>query len=284
MAPDDPMSGAPVTVRAGLSLQVAHVPAPGPTLVFVHGALGNRFNWRCQFEAAVERGFGSLAYDLGGHGQSSAYPAYSVGRHARDLGRLLHLQGIRSPILCCHSYGVPIGLALAQHLPVTGLVLVAGGIHDLDPWWEAPMVRSMEAIGRHLFRSPMAQEAYRRIASRSSGPSLERFFRESPVPTERDPYRSVAPFWGFDLRRRSGPARWREPPTLVITGGRDPMFDQAKGEALAALFERSHHHHLPEAGHLLMVEEAERLNGLIAQSITDWSTERFEAVHQDDRT
>ncbi|MCP9849461.1 alpha/beta fold hydrolase [Cyanobium sp. Morenito 9A2] len=72
---------------------MAHWRGQGPTLMFIHGALGHRFNWRCQFEAALERGWGPLAYDLGGHGQSSPYPAYSIGRHGSDLRRRLEHQG-----------------------------------------------------------------------------------------------------------------------------------------------------------------------------------------------
>ena len=266
MAQSDPMAGEAITLRPSVLFQVAHLRGQGPTLVFIHGALGNRFNWRSQFEAALERGWGALAYDLGGHGQSSAYPAYSVGRHGRDLRRLLESQNIHAPILCCHSYGVPIGLELARHLPLGGLVLVAGGTHDLDPWWEPPLVRWMESIGRHLFKASLAQQIYRRLASGGSGPALDRFFLESPLPTNVDPYRSVGPFWGYNLHRRPHPSRWREPPALVLTGGHDPMFNRAMGEALAGQFTLGQHHHIAEAGHLLMVEEPERVN----QLITSW--------------
>ena len=44
------------------------------------------------------------------------------------------------------------------------------------------------------------------------------------------------------------------------------MFNRAMGEALAGQFTLGQHHHIAEAGHLLMVEEPERVN----QLITSW--------------
>ncbi|MFN7678426.1 MAG: alpha/beta fold hydrolase [Cyanobacteriota bacterium] len=40
---------------------------------------------------------------MGGHGESSPYGRYSIGRHCRDLTRLLDHLSFTAPILCCHS-------------------------------------------------------------------------------------------------------------------------------------------------------------------------------------
>ncbi len=74
-----------VHLRWGVHLQVCHNPGQSPTLVFLHGGMGNRFNWRAQYDFFHARGREVLAYDLAGHGQSSPYPRYSIGRHRRDL-------------------------------------------------------------------------------------------------------------------------------------------------------------------------------------------------------
>jgi pimeloyl-ACP methyl ester carboxylesterase len=85
-------------------------------------------------------------------------------------------------------------------------------------------------------------------------------------------------FWGYDFHRRPAPDPLSRLPVLVFSGGRDPMFSFAMGEALAARFERGQHRHLPAAGHLLMVEEADRVNGAIA----DWVA--VEGLDQGQRT
>jgi pimeloyl-ACP methyl ester carboxylesterase len=264
------LQGEAMRLRHGVSLQVCHRRGAHPAVVFLHGALGNRFNWRSQINLALDQGWEWLAYDLAGHGQSSSYRRYSIGRHCRDLARLLETYSIERPLLCCHSYGVPIGLELARRRPVAGLVLIAGGTHDLDPWWEKPLMRSMGAAGRHLFRLPLLQRLNRRWISRQQSPVLERFFEESPIPVSLEPYRSVEAFWGYNFHRRPAPMRWPHTPALILSGGRDPMFTWAMGEALAARFHNGCHLHLPDAGHLLMAEQTELVN----RSIVAWISEQ----------
>lgn len=65
----DPLHGKPVNLRQGVDLQVCYHSGAKPALVFLHGGLGNRFNWRCQYEFFLSQGREVLAYDLTGHGQ-----------------------------------------------------------------------------------------------------------------------------------------------------------------------------------------------------------------------
>ncbi len=99
-----------VPIRKGVELAVSAQEGDAPERVVLHGGLSNRFNWRSQFAWAQQHGWRALAYDLAGHGSSSPYRRYSIGRHCRDLSRLLDHLTITAPILCCNSYGVPIGL------------------------------------------------------------------------------------------------------------------------------------------------------------------------------
>ena len=106
----DILQGELVSIRRRVKLQVSYHAGTTPGLVFLHGGLGNRFNWRSQYEFFSDRGREVLTYDLAGHGQSSPYNRYSLGRHRRDLTRLLRKYQTKLPIVCCHSYGVPLGL------------------------------------------------------------------------------------------------------------------------------------------------------------------------------
>ncbi len=148
----DPMAGQALRLRRDVTLQVCYQLGNGPPLVFLHGGLGNRYNWRSQYEFFLTQHRAVLTYDLAGHGQSSDYQRYSIGRHCRDLTRLLHRLHIHKPVLCCHSYGVPIGLEWAQRHLASGLILIAGGTHDLAPWWEEfPLIKGLAWGGRKLF-------------------------------------------------------------------------------------------------------------------------------------
>lgn len=262
----DLLSGEAVSLRRGVTLYVSQSPGRLPAFVFLHGGLGNRYNWRSQYEFFHTRGQSVLAYDLAGHGQSTPYSRYSVGRHCRDLTRLLQRFHIGAPILCCHSYGVPLGLEWAQQHPVSGLVLIAGGTHDLDPWWEIPLMKFLTWGGRHLYRIPGVQVLTNAVSSSHQHATIQQFFAESPVPTTVHSYRALEIFWRYNFFHRNARPEQLDTPVLVISGGQDSMFTEAMGSTLAAHFPQGQHLHLPDAGHLLMAEYPEIVN----RAIADW--------------
>ncbi len=266
MPSNDCLSGQRIHLRRGVELQVCHTPGRSPAWVFLHGGLGNRFNWRSQYEFARSQGWEVLAYDLAGHGDSRPYSRYSLGRHRRDLARLLHRFEIESPVLCCHSYGVPLGLEWAQRHPVAGLVLIAGGTHALDPWWEVPLMKLMRGVGRHAFRLQFLQRLAAQITSSHNHATVRHFFEESPVPVNRHAYDALAPFWGYNFFDRRKSEQYRHVPALVMTGAKDSTFSHGMGAALTAAFLHSEHISLDEAGHVLMAEFPKVVN----EAIADW--------------
>ena len=261
----DILEGESIRLRGRIELQVSHYPGTTPAIVFLHGGLGNRFNWRSQYEFFVRQGREVIAYDLAGHGQSTPYRRYSLGRHRRDLTRLLRRYKITSPVLCCHSYGVPIGLEWARRHRVSALVLIAGGTHDLAPWWEIPLMKFFAWGGRHLYSIPKIQTLTNRLSS-DRAEEIEQFFAESPTPTESHPYKALEIFWGYNFWSRDRSNHRLSVPVLVISGGRDPMFTEEMGATLANSFQHGQHFHLPKAGHLLLAEYPERVN----QTISDF--------------
>ncbi|MBW4506321.1 MAG: alpha/beta hydrolase [Scytonematopsis contorta HA4267-MV1] len=261
---DDALAGKKINLRKGVNLQVCHSLGKTPAIVFLHGGTGNRFNFRCQYEFALTQGWEVLLYDLGGHGQSSAYPRYSIGRHRRDLKRLLENFGIESPILCCHSYGVPIGLEFAQHYPVSGIIAIAGGTHDLDPWWEIPLMKFMAWGGRYLFLSSEIQKLNNLFATTYRHEAMEKFFAESPVPTDFHSYKALEIFWDYNFFTRHPLPQNLHIPALVITAGKDSMFTEKMGDELASHFISGTHLHYPDAGHLVIAERALEVNEAIA--------------------
>jgi pimeloyl-ACP methyl ester carboxylesterase len=266
---EDFLTGRLIHLRREVDLQVAHHLGLSPALVFLHGGLGNRFNWRCQYEFFVTQNREILAYDLAGHGQSTPYPRYSLGRHRRDLTRLLQYLQIQSPVLCCHSYGVPLGLELARRQQVSALILIAGGTHDLDPWWEIPLMKFFQWGGRYLYHLSLVRSLTNRFSTVSHTETTKQFLAECPVPTNLEPYKGLEIFWNYDFFERYHCGLNFEVPVLVISGGRDPMFTKAMGDALASHFKTKKHLHLPNASHLLMAEYPEIVNEAIAFWLTE---------------
>ena len=265
---EDYLTGRLISLRRGVALQVCYHHGSSTPLIFLHGGLGNRFNWRYQYEFFATQGRTVLAYDLGGHGQSTSYPRYSIGRHGRDLTLLLDNFLIQSPVLCCHSYGVPIGLEWARRYPVKGLVLVAGGTHDLAPWWEIPLIKALKWGGRYLYYLPLVQFFTDWFSSSHSSETIKQFFAESPVPKDFDSYKALEIFWQYNFFRKSKPKFADNIPVLVISGGRDLMFSREMGDVLANHFKLGEHLHLASGGHLLIAEYPEMINTAIAEWLT----------------
>ena len=183
--------------------------------------------------------------------------------------RLLAHLSITSPILCCHSYGVPIGLEWAARHPVTGLILIAGGTHNLDPWWERPLMTLMDLGLRHLFPLPAMQRWAQTLISAQRTPSMVDCFAENPIPTDGHSYKALKIFWDYDRFARGEQEHLWTIPALVITGGQDPTFNFSMGEKLLSHFRNSRHLHVPQAGHLVMAEYPAVVNA----AITDWRAE-----------
>jgi pimeloyl-ACP methyl ester carboxylesterase len=261
----DALIGERIHLRQGIDLQVCYTEGKTPAIVFLHGGLGNRFNWRSQYEFFQSGGREVVAYDLAGHGQSVPYRRYSLGRHCRDLTRLLHKLHIQSPILCCHSYGVPLGLEWAKRHQISALVAIAGGTHNLDPWWEVPLMKFLTWGGRYLYRLPRVQHLTNTLSSSHRHDVMQRFFAESPVPTNVHPYKALEIFWGYNFFERHSTHWQLEIPCLVISGGQDPTFTADMGAELAANFPQGKHLHIKEAGHLVMAEYPQVINQAIAQ-------------------
>jgi pimeloyl-ACP methyl ester carboxylesterase len=95
--------------------------------------------------------------------------------------------------------------------------------------------------------------------------TMQQFTAESPLPVQADPYDALCIFWGYNVfKRRSGP--WHlNIPALIISGGQDPMFNEAMGANLASYFPDSKHLHLENTGHLIMPEDPNQINQAVAK-------------------
>ncbi|QDL10936.1 alpha/beta hydrolase [Brasilonema octagenarum UFV-E1] len=269
----DALAGSTIHLRRGVNLQVCHNSGRTPAIVFLHGGTGNRFNFRSQYEFAQSQGWEVLVYDLAGHGQSSPYPRYSIGRHCRDLRRLLYKLGISSPVLCCHSYGVPIGLEFAQHNCVSGFIAIAGGTHNLAPWWEIPLMKFMAWGGRYLYSLPGVQAISNFFSTSYRHSVIERFFAECPTPTDFQSYKALEIFWGYNFFTRHLLPQNLHIPALIITAGLDPMFTHQMGNDLARHFVNGTHLHVTNAGHLVMAECPELINSAILKYLIGINTQ-----------
>lgn len=78
-----------------------------PTFLFLHGFPSSSYDWRHQIEALRTKGFGILAPDLLGYGDSdspSAVEPYALKRMSDHLAEILVKQGVRKVIGVGHDW------------------------------------------------------------------------------------------------------------------------------------------------------------------------------------
>ena len=97
-----------------------------PTVVFIHGVLGDHSVWILQSRYMANHGWNVLAVDLPGHCKSEGNAPASVEEAATFIEALLDAAGIKKAALVGHSWGSLIALEAASKLKerATHLVLV----------------------------------------------------------------------------------------------------------------------------------------------------------------
>jgi pimeloyl-ACP methyl ester carboxylesterase len=252
-----------------VELETLHVPGPDPTLVFVHGGLGSLWNAYPQL-AAFTGEQATVTYSLAGNRHSSNRPEHSIRGHVADLRNLLTELDVDQPIVHGHSYGTAIALEYAKRYSVAGVVLTAGGDHNLTPSWEKPLLRTILPL--RLYRLPTNDALFRQLAYRvgfhdeTPEAVIEDFIHSNPVPHRRSAWTSlIEAFWGYegrdDIERLNAP-------TLVIHGPADGIVPLTVARATAARIPDAVFCRLERTGHLAPVERPEAYNRLLRLLVT----------------
>jgi pimeloyl-ACP methyl ester carboxylesterase len=123
----------PRFVLAHNTIALPDSPPPTRWMMFLHGLLGSRSNWRAiatRFVAA-RPGWGALLVDLRMHGESQAFsPPHTIETAARDLIALEASLSFRPDAVLGHSFGGKVAL---QYLDLLDRNLEAAWIIDSPP-------------------------------------------------------------------------------------------------------------------------------------------------------
>jgi pimeloyl-ACP methyl ester carboxylesterase len=263
-----------LTTAAGVHLAYEHHrPAAGlpprPAVIFSCAYCTTRENWRGQVAPLLAAGHPVVLWDLRGHGDSQVPdgPApWTIDDVVADLHAVAEATTPDAPFVAVGlSFGGLASLHYRVRHPerVAALVLIASGPGfknaEAAAAWAAQVERTasfLETRGLEAFVAgragstcigrrpelPAAQAAARAIVAQSVA-GLARFGREvsGPAPPVID---ALA---GMDV------------PALVLVGEHDPAFLRA-GEVMAAKLPRARHVVVPDAGHIVNIEQAERFD------------------------
>ena len=256
------------SVSDAVTLEALHLPGPEPAIVFIHGGLGSLWNPFPQlYTFRGEQGL--LTYALAGNGGFSIRPEQTIEGHVADLKNLTARLGIDRPLVHGHSYGTAIAIEYAKEHPCRGVVLHAGGDHDLTPPWEKPLLRLFLALRLYrVFPETAAMRALARWAAcheETPDGLVEDFLQSNPMPRRRSAWKTVTEaFWGYDGRPDIDRV---EVPALVIHGPADRIVPMEVARRTARRLPRGEFHSLDRSGHVATAERPAEYNRLLRRFI-----------------
>jgi pimeloyl-ACP methyl ester carboxylesterase len=249
----------------------------GAPIVLAHGVLLSVRTWVRQLQTLPSQGFRVVAFDSRGHGESTlGEGGHSIDNLGDDIRTVLEDLDLRDTVLVGHSMG---GIAVQSFLlrhPEVAAERVKGVVL-LSTLARVPFSGARGAGLRALIEKlgERAPDSERLWAARNLGfvvtrlgfgrhpkPShvelVRRMLRDCTAETRRDAPRALL---GLDLSARLPEVRI---PTLVIGGTADVLTPPAESRRLAELIPGARLELVEGGGHMLMLEQTELVDRLIA--------------------
>jgi pimeloyl-ACP methyl ester carboxylesterase len=236
----------------------------GIPLLLIHGFPLNREMWAAQIQA-LSNEMRVIAPDLRGHGESEAVAGnYSMEMLAEDCNALVEHLGIDQPIVVCGlSMGGYIALAYYRLYPskVAGLILAATragadsaeGKQNRDKTAAKAEEEGPEAVVEGMLPKMLSMKTY------EENPDLVEQARSIMEKTTTNGM--VGALMGMKNRPDStGMLEQIEVPTLILYGADDQIIPFEDVETMQDAIPDVHLRILPDAGHLLNLEQPELFN------------------------
>jgi len=264
---NDAIGGVLEQVRPGRTLHVATHPAGSDTtLFFIHGAGGNKAQFRFQWEHFADKPVNLVAWDAMGHGKSpqprdeAAYAGYAL---LADAQSVFAAHKTKRNIIIAHSYGVRLTLAwlLADQPGIEALALL--GAAPLGPMGKRLLPGWLGRLPLPLleFFRPVLAQGFRKLAwSPAADPALVAAEQRATKGNRLFMMQALiaqAPVIDASLlpcvRQR----------TTVLTGADDRLVPPTASEQLASVLPNATLNHVPRCGHQIMLEAPDVTNSSI---------------------
>ncbi|NNG15293.1 MAG: alpha/beta fold hydrolase [Gemmatimonadales bacterium] len=256
-----------LTVGGGVTLAIEESGRGHPVLL-IHGFPLDRTIWRHQIDHL--HGFHCIAPDLRGMGTSDCPTGgYSIASYAEDLAAVLDRVGHARASICGLSMGGYIALEFVRQFRsrVSALVLMdtrtgadtEEGRQGRDRMAERARQEGVGPIVEELMDKLLGAES--RSKTETVVEPLRRMMRATPL----------VGFLGAlaAMRDRRGYAEVLETlagiPTLVVVGEEDRLTPPSLAEALAAAVPGARLMVVPNAGHLVPMEQPETTTGILGE-------------------
>lgn len=222
-----------------------------PPVILIHGAGGSHLTWPPQIRRlADERVY---ALDLPGHGQSEGAGRHSIDEYADDVLAFMKAVKIRSAVLVGISMGSAIALIFALKYPkkVVGLALLGGGAkmrvspNILESAGNSNTFEAtVEMINKNCFSIPVPQ-------------SLVQLSKQNLMKIR--PPVLLGDFLACNEFDMTGQLKRISVPALILCGAEDRMMPLKHSQSLHKGLANSQLHVLENAGHMVILEQPERV-------------------------
>jgi 3-oxoadipate enol-lactonase len=241
----------------------------GLTLLLIHGYPLNRDLWKPQLEGLSSRAR-VLAPDLRGHGDSQALPGiYTMDLLAGDCAALLDSLKISRPVVVCGlSMGGYVSFALFRKYPerVAGLILAATRAGADSPDGKAKRDQTAN-LAREKGLKPVVESMLPKMLSPKTyknQPELVQRAKEIMLKTSLEGV--IGDLMGMKERPDSTPMLDKiDKPVLILHGEDDQIIPIDEIERMQAGIAHAQLRVLPEAGHLLNLEQPVLFNAAVSE-------------------
>ncbi len=230
----------------------------GVPLLFCHGSGGGHHHWLFQFKA-MPPSVNPLAVDLPGHGRSEGKALDDIAAYRKFIRRFSSTLGLEPFILAGHSMGGAVALSYALEYPddLRGLILIGTGarLRVLPSFLEElKQGRVPEAMAGYLY----CPDAPEKLIDQG---------RKEIQSTDASIY--LADLTACDNFDVLGKLSQITVPALIICGSEDSMTPLKYSRYLDENIAQSRLEIIEEAGHMVMLEQAESVNRAIAKFIEE---------------
>lgn len=220
------------------------------TLLCVHGAGGNSRHWAYQLNLAKDLNLRIIAVDLPGHGRSTGQPLNTIKDYSLFLKDLIELLEVKHLSLMGHSMGSAICLSLAANFPflVENLILIGTAKQfKVAPW----LLDGLKKGDRPL---SFVELAYHKNTAEQVLEIAKDEFQKTPISVLLNDFLACQAF-NFDR-----PEAGLRIPCLLLFGDQDRLTPVKYVEPLVAVLPNHRLSIIPEAGHMVMIEQPAAIN------------------------